>query len=253
MFANIRHMKFYVFLTFFLFAFGSCHTSKKGTLLEKDNIENLALLPISLLQNQAYFFETFTAKLKINYSDGRSTIDFNGTLRMQHDSAIWISFYGPFGIEGARVLITKDSLLINNKLQNQTTRQTINAIQNVLPLNADFNTLQYYIMGYALPLRFSSVTIVDSLLGTEEWRADEATYRYTATLHQPSYTLTRSLLIDKLVKQQLSTTFETYEKVDSASIPMVRKIVAQQGAKEMRLEVEFYKIKTNQALAFPFE
>jgi hypothetical protein len=47
--------------------------------------------------------------------DGKN-YDVNATMRMYKDSAIWLSANAVLGIEAMRVLITKDSVKLLNKL-----------------------------------------------------------------------------------------------------------------------------------------
>ncbi len=63
-------------------------------------------------------FNSFSGKVNIDYrgGDGKN-YDVNATLRMYKDSAIWLSANAVLGIEAIRVLITKDSVKLLNKLE----------------------------------------------------------------------------------------------------------------------------------------
>ncbi len=38
---------------------------------------------------------------------------------MQYDSAIWVRIGGPLNVEGARILITRDSIKVTNRLEGR--------------------------------------------------------------------------------------------------------------------------------------
>ena len=61
----------------------------------------------------------FSSKVDLEFrqNDGKK-INANGSIRMYKDSLIWISA-GMFGIEGFRILINKDSVIILNKLEKK--------------------------------------------------------------------------------------------------------------------------------------
>lgn len=60
-------------------------------------------------------FENFTAKSKVSYIDKNQRITLNVSIRIRHDSVIWISASIPPGFEVARMMITTDSVFILDK------------------------------------------------------------------------------------------------------------------------------------------
>jgi len=59
-----------------------------------------------------------TAKVRLKFSDNGSTTRASADIRMRKDSVIWMSVR-KFGIEGARVMITTDSVYLINRLERQ--------------------------------------------------------------------------------------------------------------------------------------
>ena len=78
-------------------------------LIIKDSLTGLINTPLN--------FTTFYGKAKADFSSERASGNVTVYIRMQKDSVIWISITGPLNIEGARVLITPDSVKIINKLE----------------------------------------------------------------------------------------------------------------------------------------
>ena len=77
-------------------------------------------------------YTTFNAKLNIDYkSDDGKKYDVNASVRMFRDSAIWISANAILGIEAMRVLITRDSVKLLDKLNKIYTARSVDFLQDV--------------------------------------------------------------------------------------------------------------------------
>ena len=77
---------------------------------------------------------------------------------MQKDSLIWISINATFlNIEAFRVLISKDSIWILNKLEKQVEYHSLNYLEQVAGIPLDFKTLQDLLIGNPI---FIDTTIV---------------------------------------------------------------------------------------------
>jgi hypothetical protein len=80
-------------------------------------------------------FQTFSSKVNVDYrgSDGKN-YDVNANIRMQRDSAIWISVNAVLGIEALRALITRDSVKLIDKLNKTYTAHSIDYLQSTTAL-----------------------------------------------------------------------------------------------------------------------
>ncbi len=93
-------------------------------------------------------YQSFSAKVKVDYegSDGKS-YDVTAFIRMQKDSVIWVSINAILGIEAFRMLITRDSVKLLNKLDKIVELRSVSYLQEVIHLPLDFKTLQDLIIG----------------------------------------------------------------------------------------------------------
>ena len=64
-------------------------------------------------------YQWMTAKMNGALSVENGEVSFTGTLRMRRDSAVWISAAAMLGMESVRTLVTQDSVIMVNRL-NQT-------------------------------------------------------------------------------------------------------------------------------------
>jgi hypothetical protein len=146
-----------LFLMLFIvaFAFSSCKTQKKIQLNKGKCIldfKNARTLTTNLKTKELQF-EWFKAKLSADaYIDSASN-SFSVALRIKKDSVIWMSL-SKLGIEGARILITKDSVKFVNTIDKRFFKGDFAYISKLLNTELDFEMLQSLLVG-------NSVTFYD--------------------------------------------------------------------------------------------
>ncbi|MBK7856213.1 MAG: DUF4292 domain-containing protein [Bacteroidetes bacterium] len=83
---------------------------------------------------------------------------------MRRDSVIWISISPALGIEVARVLITKDSVKVIDRLSNKYKLTDYKYLNDLLRMNVDFDIIQGVLTGNLFSYkrnRLSSVYLED--------------------------------------------------------------------------------------------
>ena len=68
------------------------------------------------LKENELHYDWFSAKFSLDLVMDKKKTSFNGQIRMQKDSVIWISMSPALGIEMARMIITTDSIKFINRL-----------------------------------------------------------------------------------------------------------------------------------------
>ena len=131
----------------------ACNPARRA---QKDNLKPRSekYLMKHLLSNQVSA-DWFGAKAKITYQDEYMRESFTGYIRMKKDSAIWMSFK-KFSIEGARALITPDSIFVIDRINNQYLAKPFSYVQQEYRLPVGFQGLQAMLLGN--PVFFSSET-----------------------------------------------------------------------------------------------
>lgn len=198
-------------------------------------------------------YDRFSARIRVSYSDGKNEMDFTAVVRMRRDSLIWLSLQGPFGIEGARVLIAPDTIRIVNHLSNEYIVQPVSSLARLLPMQASISDLQDFILGYYLRLS----GLAPQYRGMEDSlhliQGESAQLLYRAFLYPQNYTMAKSLLTDKMAGQQMSITFGGYATEAGRPFSEDRTIGLKQGDHIYMLHLLYSKIRVNESLDFPFE
>lgn len=149
-----RLIPFIVLLGLFFFT-SSCKNQKKIVLnngkciLDFKNTKTLT----SNLKVSEFKFDRLKARLSIETDIDSSSNSFTVALRMKRDSVIWMSL-SKLGIEGARVLITKDSVKFINTIKGQYFIGDFVYLSKFLNTELDFEVIQSLLIG-------NSVTFYD--------------------------------------------------------------------------------------------
>lgn len=89
----------------------------------------------------SFEFENLTLKFSADMYVGEEKQEFSGIMRMQKDTAIWISLRS-FNIEGVRVLITKDSVKFINRLEKTYYEGDFNFLTSRFEMDMDYNMIE---------------------------------------------------------------------------------------------------------------
>jgi hypothetical protein len=193
-------------------------------------------------------YNTFSGKADVDYtSDGKGT-GFNIKLQMYKDSLIWISVTGPLDIEGARALITKDSVKIINKLQREYILTSISYLQEKTGLPLDLKTMQDLLIGNPVFLDKDSSTYIKNN-GNIEITSQTKYFKNFLVALLPGYLPSSSKLddIDANRNRSAELYYSNYQMTDKANFSQTRNIKVNYK-KVIAVHIDFKSWKFNQEL-----
>lgn len=118
--------------------------AKEDTIQIKTTLGSDSII-YKMTENQ-FNFEWLSAKFTADYETDNNNTSFSGQIRIRKDSIIWISI-SKFSIEGARILITQDSIFVINRMDNNYFKSDFNYINRFINSTVDFDMLQAFIVG----------------------------------------------------------------------------------------------------------
>ncbi len=268
--AGIPILSLTVFLSLF-FLFSSCKNQKKITLNNGKCIldfKNTKTLTSNLKANE-FKFDRLKARLSIDALIDSSSNSFTVALRIKKDSVIWMSL-SKLGIEGARILITKDSVKFVNPLKSQFFTGDFGYLSKLLNTELDFEVIQSLLVG-------NSVTFYDE---TEKIKPGVDNCQYTlGTIRK--YKLRKVMERGKELKEAAQSIYLIPETFKIARILFYdfnpdRSFDAQFGSfsspedsnnqlfpfkmnyiikaqKNVTIDIEYNKVQLNEELSFPFK
>lgn len=204
------------------------------------------------VHNRRIEFNTFTAKVKIDYESQDNKDGGTAHIRLEKDKLLWISLTGPLGVEGFRLLITPDSVIMMNKLKKTVQYRTIGYLQELTQIPFDFATLQDLIVGNPIFVDSKVVSYKETPEQLLVFIAGDI-YKHLLTLNNSDYTLMHSKLddVDATRNRTCDITYSDYE--NTAGFPFATKrviTVSEKGRLELSMDYKQYSF--NEALTFPF-
>ena len=207
---------------------------------------------VSRLAAQRIDFKTFNAKMKMDYDGSEGNGQATVYLRMQKDSIIWLSLTGAFGIEGFRVMITKDSVEIMNKLQKVIQYRPISYLQELTGVPIDFRSLQDILIGNPVYLDSNIVSYQTSNNNLLILMAGKV-FKNFITLDKNNFRVLHSKLddVNPMRNRTADITYDDYEKVGDFYFSSARKISVAEKSK-LDVELQFKQYDFNKSQTFPF-
>ncbi len=199
-------------------------------------------------------YNTFSAKVRVSYSTKDASDDATANIRLLKDNVLWISLTGALGIEGFRIVITKDSITLMDKIKKTVQYRTISYVQELTELPFDFSTMQDVIVGNPVFLD-SNVLSYKSNPETSELLVLTMgnIFKHLVTLDKNDFKLKHSKLddVDALKSRTCDISLSNYELVNDFYFSTKRVITVSEKSK-LDINLEFRQYAFNQPLTFPF-
>jgi len=253
--------------------FSGCHPRKKITGATTESFRpgdcrNTQSLLDSMKTHQ-FRFETLSSKLDCEAKGDSMKGNFEVTLRMKHDSAIWMNVTALGGIiKVARILITPDSVFMVNYHDENFFRGDFSYINRMLQSDFDFDMVQSILIG-------NSVTFYEEneklhsysengkcVLSTirkrklkrvvnrnrELTKTDSAQTIWVDPLTQK---IARILFNDFNTKRSFDASYSEYDKASNGMIVANKVKFLIKAQKNLMLQMIYKKINLNKQLEFP--
>lgn len=136
---------FVLLLIFSVFITAGCSVSKRTI---KAPLKELgADYLFDNLKSHELKYDFLSARFSATFSQNKNNTPFSGQIRIQRDSAIWISISPIMGIEMVRVLITPDSIMYMNRMDKSYFTGNFDYINTLINSTLDYDMLQSFLTG----------------------------------------------------------------------------------------------------------
>ena len=108
----MRFTWFYKLLCFIFVVviFFACSATKELKVKKKVRLISDSKLYNNIIDSSLNYSAIYFKKFSVSVDNNGKKNSYKGVMKIQRDSAIWISMTAPLGIEVARILITQDSV-----------------------------------------------------------------------------------------------------------------------------------------------
>lgn len=262
-------MKKYLFYAVVLMGMSvGCRPAKKVQRIEqsiskKDTVATVIVVPkidsfsivrdiVDSLNKKRIEFNTFSAKIKVDYEGKDGGDQATAYVRIQKDSVIWMSLTGALGIEGYRLMISKDSFRLMNKLQKTVQYRSIAYLQEITEVPFDFYSLQDVIIG-------NPVFIDSNIVSYKNTQSELLVlmignvFKHLLTMENADRRITHSKLddINPIRNRTCDITYESYENAGDFYFSTKRRISVAEKSK-LDINIEFKQYNFNKQQDYPF-
>ncbi|MCS6935803.1 MAG: DUF4292 domain-containing protein [Chitinophagales bacterium] len=215
-----------------------------------------AQIPLDTLLNRVYEqqlpYQTIAARARLVWDNQETKQDFQGSIRMKKDSVIWGSLYGAMGVEGVRLLLTPDTLMIINKLNNQYATRSFKFLRDWLLFPVTFRMIQQTLAGQKVEIgEIATAAFWQDSMYVIYYETDQLQEKIW--VEPRAYTITKMLLKDKLLQQDMLITFDGYSELNGKPFSYKRTVEINRGTQKVHLGLEVTRITVDGPVDFPFE
>ncbi len=247
----------------------SCKHRQKITLTNRKCIldfKNSKTLTANLKSNE-FRFDRLNAKLNLEADIDSTFNSFTVSLRIKKDSLIWMSI-SKLGIEGARLLITKDSVKFMNRVNNTYFKDDFSYFSTLLNAEIDYDDLQSLLTGNSVTFYNEDEKIksgVDNCqytLGTIRKYKLRRVMSKGKELNDPvqsiymvpeTFKISRILFYDFNPSRSLDARFSEFTPVDSAQLFPLKMSFIVKAKKNINIDIQYSKPRLNEEQSFPFK
>lgn len=135
----------YIGLTLLILLFSGCNKRFLG----------FKFSPKEVLTIEEIDYEYFSTRSKIKYKNGEEKTKATANIRIKKDSLIWFTLSNGVGIEGVRGQITKDSVVLMDRINRELYAYSFEQLNEKFQFDFAYNIFQAIIIG-DLPIPLSS-------------------------------------------------------------------------------------------------
>ena len=238
-------------------AFNTKDTSQAVVIKAMPTIDSIAIVKDikSKIILRKKDFNTFNAKIKVNYSGQEENQNETAYLSIEKDKVIYIQIKGDFGIVGLQAKVTKDSVTVVSKIPNNKYVQyrSISYLQEVTQIPFTFNTLQDILIGNPVFLDSNIVSYKNVNNNQMLVLMVGNLFKHLVTLDKDSYLVLHSKLddVDAQRNRTCDITLSQYKPVNNFQFSTYRNISVAEKSK-LDINMEFKDYTFNEMLKYQF-
>jgi hypothetical protein len=223
---------------------------------------------LKMLDENAFDFRWMFGKINASVMINDKSNEFQVFVRARKDSALWLSFQ-LFGIEGARLLATNDSVKFIDRLNQRYFSGDYSFFSSNFNVDFDFSLLEALITGNPVEF-FREDEKLKSFREQEEYVLSTVRRRKYKKMMQklesgdslsnmiqrihisPShFKITKNLINDYPSKREFKADYGDFRQIDTLLFPFVQRFELNTERK-IEITLNYQKIESGKAQSFPF-
>ena len=256
----------FIFPVVFIFLVSSCKTSKTTVLDAPLKLRGADVIEVfdSMMVHQ-FTFDWLSLKASVEYTAQGETESFDVNMRARKDSAIWLSITTILGIEAARVLVTRDSMYILDRIHKTYTVRDFDFLEDLLKTRLNFEIMQAVLIGNYFPYlkneKLKSVyeedsTVILSTLNKRKLRRAMEDKDPNKPIIQDfwinsNYRITKSRMEDDKLNRSLEAAYSDFSEAGPKLIPGKIEVTVS-ATNPATIKVEYSRITVDEPTTLSF-
>lgn len=199
-------------------------------------------------------FDFLSAKAKIDFESDKDNVSATANIRIQKDSVIWISLSPGLGIEAARVLISKDSVCIVDKINKVYMSYNFLELSQKFDFDLNYGLVESVILGNLIyPYDREKVVKTSA---TYAYNQQHGNFYFENFIGAKTMKLEEVRVLDTVSNNSFSVNYSDFQFVEDQVFPF--KIAARLTHKDTskgdtKVKIEFKQTNIEKKpLKFPF-
>jgi hypothetical protein len=228
----------------------ACGTSKK--LGNNDaNLSSTELLVRRIETNQIKA-KTFDGRAKIDFRSPDMSASATARIKMQKDSSVWVTL-SKLGFEVGRALITKDSVYILDRINNEYAVYGLDHLSKEYQLPGNLLLIQQVVLGnpFFLSRKFTSTSTGDSYVLSDSGSGKEV----KMSLEKAALRLYNLQYLEPGASRSLNLDLAEYKAAnDKQDFSYLRKfVVDSRETGKVEVNIQFTQVDLNVPISMPFD
>lgn len=248
---------FALFLAFFLLLSaketGCRKTPSFGNTRPATDVRSPDFLKKKLRNYEHKNLNLMNAQAKVFMEGNGQSIGATANIIWIRDSIIWLNVK-KFGLEAARVLVTRDSVFVLNRLEKTYSARGLESLQRQYSLPAGFDLVQNVLLAY--PWFFPDIKLESDIKdGMHRLSGSNGRFATDYRMEEEAFWLRQEVFLEPRETRSVSVLFENYKKTELAGwFPYLRTLEASSPETgDMRLSIELNEVEFNVPKSFRFE
>lgn len=196
-------------------------------------------------------FKEMSAKMKTKVNSSALNQSFTTNIRWKKGEKIWMSM-SIIGIEGARVLITKDSIKIMDRLNSRYILKPLSYLQEKAMVNLSFSDIEKLLLGQTIFVEADKATYAENTTNVTI-TSNAARFLTTIICDKTTNNNIQSLAVkDKIYTQTIDATYSDYQTQLGKQFSMERVLKFKNNKDFFEMNAKFQNIEFKENLSYPF-
>jgi hypothetical protein len=234
----------------------SCRTIKPVVINKGSSIENI----YDSLKLSEPNYKSLNIKFSVKYQKKSESMSLKGNLKILKDSIIWVSLSPGLGIEAVRLMCTKDSVYLLDKLNGSLTKGKYEYLKTLYKIDVDYHSLQSILTNnffiYPSVNNEKNEFIKNFIISKDSvelavYRKDNSQVENLVNINRKNYVINSYVINDVPNRRNLAVNYQM--KGNQKSFPGSINIRSQNEDKFLLIDLDYTKITLDEELTFSFK